>query len=589
LGVEGILLNARVLNGRYAIADTLGCGGMGEVYLARDEFLGRNVALKILKEQYASSEEFRKRFRREAENAGSLSHPNVVMIYDSGEDVLDGTPYIAMEYVEGGTLAERIAREGPLDPFEAAEIARQVALALAESHRCGMVHRDVKPHNIFLSGKPIDTAGAVKVGDFGIARAAEATAITETSSILGSVRYLSPEQAMGEPVGPQSDLYSLGVVLYEMLTGRVLFNADGPLAVAMKHVSEAPPSLREANPDVPEDLEAITLTLLSKDPSYRYADALTLAEDLKRVGRGLTPCYAARGDATEALETPAPPSYRSRGGYSARPRDQRATAIPARRKRRSLRRRLSAAVMVGVLALVFTAGDASAILYNIPWPAEVRWVAEEIAEPFKEEPAPPLQEAVVDASEDKPEKAASEPSVRVETRNDADPFVQDSTLGFESTAPELATGTPPAPQKGLISDNSFEEFVEVQRRGVSASSKERITERRLEEAAVEETVRDHYGFIGARDFKKAYSYFGPTFRSTKDQQTWIADEKSYKITGSMINSLEVTKISDTTATVDVDVSFMDITGTPRFLITWKVVKEGGHWKLDEQVYAHKIR
>src|SRR5919107_5137240 len=227
--MEGTLLSSR-----YSIAGMVGRGGMAEVYLARDMVLDHTVALKLLKEQYADSEEFRKRFRREAQSIASLSHPNIVSAYDWGK-AEDGRPYIAMEYVEGGTLAKRVASKGTLDPFEAAGIARQVALALAESHRCGVIHRDIKPHNIFLTGNPLDSIGAVKVGDFGIARAIEATAVTDTSLIVGSVRYLSPEQARRESMGPSSDLYSLGVVLYEMLTGRVPFDADGPIAIAMKH------------------------------------------------------------------------------------------------------------------------------------------------------------------------------------------------------------------------------------------------------------------------------------------------------------------------------------------------------------------
>ena len=154
-------------------------------------------------------------------------------------------------------------------------------MALAEAHRHGVIHRDIKPHNIFLTRDPFDSVGAVKVGDFGIARALKATTVTDTTFILGSVRYLSPEQAMGEPVGPRSDLYSLGVVLYEMLTGRVPFNGEGPIAIAMKHISELPPSPKQANPDVPESLEAVTQRLLSKDPAFRYPDALALAEDLR--------------------------------------------------------------------------------------------------------------------------------------------------------------------------------------------------------------------------------------------------------------------------------------------------------------------
>src|SRR5215211_6134524 len=225
-----------------------------------------------------------------------------------------------------------------MDPFEAAAIARQVSLALAESHRCGVIHRDIKPHNIFLTGNPLDSIGAVKVGDFGIAHTIEATTVTETSFILGSVRYLSPEQARGESIGPWSDLYSLGVVLYEMLTRRVPFDADGAIAIAMKHISEVPPSPGEVNPQVPEVLEAITLRLLSKNPASRYPGALALAEDLGRVGCGLTPRYFREEDRTETLESAALPNLmaiRSANSHGlANPRDQRVSAVTASRKRR---------------------------------------------------------------------------------------------------------------------------------------------------------------------------------------------------------------------------------------------------------------
>src|ERR671926_594588 len=273
-------MHGTLADSRYTIGGLLGSGGMGEVYLARDKALGRDVALKVLREQYSGSEEFKVRFRHEAENAASLCHPNVVTVYDRGEDLLDGTPYIAMEYLKGGTLADRLARNGPLDPYEAARIARQIALALGHAHAHGVIHRDVKPHNVFMTGEYFDTAGAVKVGDFGIARATEATAMTETNFIMGSVRYLSPEQAMGEPVGPQSDLYSLGVVLYQMLTGRVPFDAETSIGIAMKHVNGPLVPPRELNPEIPKGINAITTQLLAKNPEDRYANADELIEDL---------------------------------------------------------------------------------------------------------------------------------------------------------------------------------------------------------------------------------------------------------------------------------------------------------------------
>lgn len=286
------------INGRYVATGLIGSGGMGEVYLARDELLGRDVAVKLLRERYASEEEFRERFRREAENAARLCHPNVVQVYDRGETER-GIPFIVLEHVPGETLAGRLRREGPLDPLEAARIAEQIAHALSEAHVKGVVHRDIKPHNVFLCGDPFASPAAVKVGDFGIARclAGPATSMTEATAVVGTARYLSPEQVRGEPASPASDLYSLGVTLYEMLVGKTPFEegpADGPFAVAMRHATETPPSPREVNPGVPEGISALTARLLSKNPEARYGgDARAVAEDLQRIGRGLEPASAA--------------------------------------------------------------------------------------------------------------------------------------------------------------------------------------------------------------------------------------------------------------------------------------------------------
>ena len=415
---------------RYTIGGLLGSGGMGEVYLARDKALGRDVALKVLREQYSGSEEFKVRFRHEAENAASLSHPNVVTVYDRGEDPLDGTPYIAMEYLKGGTLADRLARKGPLDPYEAARIARQIALALGHAHAHGVIHRDVKPHNVFMTGEYFDTAGAVKVGDFGIARATEATAMTETSFVIGSVRYLSPEQAMGEPVGPRSDLYSLGVVLYQMLTGRVPFDAEGPITIAIKHITEAPAPPKESDPRIPEGLEAVTLKLLSKDPASRYADASSLIEDLERVSRGLRPRAAVASRApreapTKRLKLTITPPKPERTE-----RDLPFVAGSRRLRRWGLKRRVAGVTMISVSTLVLAAGGASAGLYEVPpWlPEEVTvWLEKGLTTPSPEEEA-----ILPNASEEQPEEAPSE---------------QQRVVGTEATtvAPVVSTPSPQSP------------------------------------------------------------------------------------------------------------------------------------------------
>src|SRR5687767_4808349 len=257
----------------------LGAGGMANVYLATDQELGRRVAIKILNERHANDEQFVERFRREAKNAAGLSHPNVVSVYDRGE--AEGTYYIAMEYVEGRTLKDLILSRGPSPIPIAIDYTRQVLSALRFAHRAGIVHRDIKPHNVI-----VDREGRVKVADFGIARAGTSQ-MTEAGSIIGTAQYLSPEQARGAPVDQTSDLYSVGIVLYELLTGSVPFNGDTPVEIAMKHLSQTPQPPSALRADVPEDLDYVVLRALAKDPSERYGSAEEMEAEVARVEKGL--------------------------------------------------------------------------------------------------------------------------------------------------------------------------------------------------------------------------------------------------------------------------------------------------------------
>ncbi|MFD1067187.1 Stk1 family PASTA domain-containing Ser/Thr kinase [Oceanobacillus locisalsi] len=254
-----------LLNDRYRVERKVGGGGMANVFLARDTILERDVAVKALRTDYIHDQEFIARFDREAQSASSLSHPNIVNIFDVGED--DQTLYMVMEYVEGMTLKEYIQQYGPIDVPLALDIMKQIASAIAHAHENDIIHRDIKPQNIL-----IDRFGQVKVTDFGIAMALSATALTQTNSILGSVHYLSPEQARGGMATKKSDIYSLGIVLFELLTGKLPFSGQSPVSIALKHLQSDTPSVKEINPDIPQSVENIVLQATAKNPFYRYED-----------------------------------------------------------------------------------------------------------------------------------------------------------------------------------------------------------------------------------------------------------------------------------------------------------------------------
>jgi serine/threonine-protein kinase len=293
-------MNTTILAERYRLTGHLARGGMADVYAATDEILGRKVAVKMLHANYATDEAFIQRFRREAQAAANLTHPNIVSIYDTGKD--GSHYYIVMELIEGRTLRDVLRAEGAILPRRAAEIGSEVAAALSVAARGGLAHRDVKPGNILLT----DT-GSVKVTDFGIARAwDDSEELTRTGAVIGTATYFSPEQAQGQPADGRSDLYALGVVLFEMLTGHPPFSGETPVSVAYQHVSEAAGMPSASNPDVPPELDAIVMRALQKNPANRYQTAEEMRGDLLRYLSGL-PVGAADPEAATRLVTTTPP------------------------------------------------------------------------------------------------------------------------------------------------------------------------------------------------------------------------------------------------------------------------------------------
>ncbi len=354
----------QVLGERYEIGGVLGRGGMAEVHRGRDLRLGREVAVKVLRQDLARDPSFQVRFRREAQAAASLNHPAIVAVYDTGEDrgTSGATPYIVMEYVEGDTLRDVLRREGPLPPERAMALAADICGALDFSHRNGIVHRDVKPGNVMITPQ-----GTVKVMDFGIARAVSdsAATMTSTAAVIGTAQYLSPEQARGEGVDARSDVYSMGCMLYELVTGAPPFTGDSPVSVAYQHVREDPRLPSSINPDIPAELDAILLKAMSKNPANRYQSAADMRNDLLRALAGqrveATPVM---GEAEKTAIIGAPVTGYGPAGYGYRDDDGWADEDEEARRRK---RRIIA--IVSVLALLLLGAVLAAVLLiNDPEP-----------------------------------------------------------------------------------------------------------------------------------------------------------------------------------------------------------------------------
>src|SRR5919106_5689468 len=342
-------MDGRVLAGRYAVGELLGRGGMAEVYLATDRVLDRPVVVKILGSWLASDRSFVERFRREALAAARISHPGLVAVYDAGTE--DDVQYIVMERIPGETLADVLRREGPLPADRARGIAARVGEALAVAHAAGIVHRDVKPANVMITPD-----GGSKLMDLGIARGIEGESITRASSILGTAGYVSPEQARGEPVDHRSDIYSLGCVLYEMLTGRPPFDADNPVAVAYRHVHEAPLPPTSLEASIPPALEAVVLRAMEKDPASRFPSVADMTTALNDETALVAPIEDTRplpsGEATtpsSAIGAATPPPTE--------PLRRRTDRPPPRRRTVPVLLLLVALALLGGLAFALLGGD----------------------------------------------------------------------------------------------------------------------------------------------------------------------------------------------------------------------------------------
>jgi len=639
-------MRRNLIDQRYELRTLLGSGGMADVYLAGDEVLGREVALKLLKDHYAENEEFVERFRREAKSAAALSSPYIVPIFDRGETD-DGTYYITMEYLPGGTLKERITAAGALRPQAAAQVALQVAKALNTAHVRGVVHRDIKPRNILLAD-----SDHVKVADFGIARAADATTVSHTGDILGSAKYMSPEQAAGDQVGPASDLYSLGVLLYEMLTGRVPFEVEIPDDVPIRHAVAPPRHPKEVNTEVPEELDAITMLLLATNPEDRYESADELIQELQRVRADIPSASRSSTNGTSAETILGVP----KASITSPP----SPAKPVSRRRRVLPVLIILAVLLSLLAAVGwslwrESGRGSilrALMEHLPTEAPqnakrtpstwemvevpaVKGMAERAArqrlteagfevgvhprESSEEDTGKVIEQSVLGGKEAKRgskvlltvgegQQVRKVPDLRGLPYSEAEERLKEA--GYLLGGVEEATSqTVPAgvimkqdpPPGTTLAPGSYvyltasvgppaEGTDETHSASSSASAQSAPSGGNSGEAAAvaAAAVRGHYEAIGAGNFEQAYSYFGPTMRSETNEANWIAGEESSQIQSITINSLEVNEVSGSTATATVDFSSINKAESARFHIVWMLVKEGGEWKLDHQLSGQRI-
>jgi serine/threonine-protein kinase len=551
-----VVLTARVLAGRYRLLELIGQGGMAVVHLAHDELLDRDVAVKVLRPGFAEDPEFVERFRREARHAASLHHPNIVTIYDTGLDPESGSDYIVMQLVHGPDLQEILERSGPLAVGFAVRVGIETAQALSFAHQHGIIHRDIKPANIL-----IDDEGEVRVADFGIARAATDTGAT-TGGMIGSAQYASPEQVMGEEVGPRSDLYSLGVVLYEALTGVRPFDGPSPAAVALERLRVKPRSIRSIDPTVPRSLERIVMRLLERRPDLRPASAGEVAAELdgfrvRELGgvrrQGNRPRDAARMAAVAATPWMSPPQAA----------DESMTATqPARRRRRAavLPAGLAAAVAAIALLVVGTVGAIVALGDGNRGEGAV------LDQTFQ--PAPSAQAVLVPTSAP---TASQLPAVVVAPT--ASPL---STIPLPT--PTVAPVVPPSPKATPrpTPKPTPRPTPRPTARPVSATAAGPARD-------PAETVAAFYRAVVMHDYDAAAALWSPRMRREYPPSRYI-DGRFDATTRIDVNRLRIERMSVArrTAVVFIDITEYRSAGAPRHWVgTWDLVLINGAWRMDD--------
>lgn len=521
------------VGGRYRVDAELGHGGMATVYRGHDEQLDRPVAVKLMRAELGENRRFRKRFETEASRAASVTHPNVVSIYDVGTDP---SPYMVMELIEGGDLARRLGTEGRMEPERAARIASEVAAALQAAHEAGLVHRDVKPGNILL-----DAGGHARVADFGIARATGEESLTKTGAMLGSVEYFSPEQARGERATAASDVYALGVVLFELLTGRRPFRGDSPYAVATARIRDAVPDPRELDPHLPPGIAGITMKAMAVEPAERFGSAADMRDALEtwRASRDADPVVAAAVGATPMTTPPTPTPTRfgeSQAAPVAASRPQ-----PSRRDHRPLW--LAAAVL-----LLITAGGYAAAQLIAGWPEEL-----EIGNPLEVIVGTPGGEAVDDPT---PTPEATSTPAAAAT---AEPTAEASI--------EAETPTPSTPRPTAVPEPTTPTPAPIAVAGAPVDA-----------------VAAFYRFVARGDFDDAYALWSERMKATYSRQGNL-DDRFADTAEITFSQLFVASQSATAATVQANFTERYDSGSSReFVGYWRLVRVDGAWLLDEPTY-----
>jgi serine/threonine-protein kinase len=416
-----------LIGDRYELGRQLGAGGMARVYLGHDRLLDREVAVKVLSEPYASDPSFVERFRREASAAAGLNHPNIVAVYDRGE--ADGSYYIVMEYLAGPDLKQVIRSRAPLPPTEAIDAAQQILAALGAAHRRDVVHRDVKPQNVLVAED-----GHLKVTDFGIARAGAESDMTEAGSVIGTAQYLSPEQARGDEVTAASDTYAVGIVLYEMLTGRVPFDGGPPVAVAMKQISDEPVSPRIVEPSVPRELEAVVLRALAKRPSERYRTA----EEMSRALAEARGAIDGSGGTTRVLPAAGPPTRvmgAATGATRVAPPPPPSEPPPSRRRWPVIAGALVLLLAIAAAAFVFLSGDEEKAV-TIP--------------PVNGQPAAQAQRALEDLGLEVDVRRVTDPDVEEGLAIDTDPGAGEEAREGDTVILRVSSGPGDVPVPDVV-------------------------------------------------------------------------------------------------------------------------------------------